>query len=145
MKRNRTFWGAFLFGIGMIGMLDGIILHQILQWHSMYMHTTRPYQIVSDGIFHLIVTIVMFIATYLLRKSEETHNNRLFWGSFFLGAGVFNLVEGIIDHHLLQIHHVNWFASNRFLYDIVFDLISIGMILFGWILVRRALKWKAAV
>lgn len=144
MKRNRTFWGAFLFGIGMIGMLDGIILHQILQWHSMYMYTTRAYQIVSDGIFHLAVTIVVFVATYLLWKSEEKHNNLLFWGSFLLGAGVFNLVEGIIDHHLLRIHHVNWFTSNRFMYDILFDLISISMILIGWGLVRKSVKWKVA-
>ena len=34
--KNKLFLGAFLLGIGLIGMLDGIIFHQILQWHSIY-------------------------------------------------------------------------------------------------------------
>lgn len=67
--RNYTFTGAFLLGIGMVGMLDGIIFHQILQWHSTFMHTDRFHQIVSDGIFHLIVTIILFIGAVLLRPS----------------------------------------------------------------------------
>ncbi|MBY0055075.1 DUF2243 domain-containing protein [Brevibacillus agri] len=29
-----------------------------------------------------------------------------FWGSFLLGGGTFNLVEGIINHHILQLHHL---------------------------------------
>ena len=28
-------------------------------------------------------------------------------GTILIGFGAFNLVEGIIDHHLLGIHHVN--------------------------------------
>ena len=40
---KSTFTGSFLLGIGTVGMLDGIIFHQILQWHSIYMFTNRFY------------------------------------------------------------------------------------------------------
>ncbi len=28
-------------------------------------------------------------------------------GSILMGFGIFNLVEGVIDHHIFQIQHVN--------------------------------------
>ncbi|MBA2870939.1 putative membrane protein [Anoxybacillus calidus] len=31
---------------------------------------------------------------------------RLLLSGVFIGGGTFNLVEGIIDHHILRIHHV---------------------------------------
>ncbi len=32
--------------------------------------------------------------------------SRMFYGSLLAGWGAFNLIEGVIDHHILQIHHV---------------------------------------
>ncbi|MFC7440262.1 DUF2243 domain-containing protein [Laceyella putida] len=52
---GKQFWGAFLFGMGVIGILDGIIFHQLLQWHSMVMYCTKADQELSDGFFHLVV------------------------------------------------------------------------------------------
>ncbi|WP_124727930.1 DUF2243 domain-containing protein [Staphylospora marina] len=138
MKRNRTFWGAFLFGIGMIGMLDGIIFHQILQWHSVYMDTTRHNQIVSDGLFHLAVTAVLFTGTLILWKSRTPGDDRSFWGGFLVGGGLFNLVEGIVNHHILQIHHVQEHTPDPLPYDLAFDAVSILLLLAGWWLSRSA-------
>ncbi|RFU62179.1 DUF2243 domain-containing protein [Peribacillus glennii] len=146
MKNNRLFWGAFLFGVGMIGMLDGIVLHQLLQWHSVYMPTDRHHQIMSDGFFHLFVTIIIFFAGILLWQSnpaENRHNTRKFWGAFLLGAGMFNFLEGIIDHHLLGIHHVKP-GPNQFLYDVLFDISGLLLILAGWLL-HRAKKRSSSM
>jgi len=135
---QKTFLGPFLFGVGIIGMLDGIFFHQLLQWHSVYMHTDRFHQIVSDGWFHLFVTAVIFIAGISLWKTDPNERNNLcFWGNFLLGAGLFNFVEGIINHHLLQIHHVKpgkfqWFA------DLLFDLSGLLLIVIGWMLARKS-------
>ncbi|MFC3885404.1 DUF2243 domain-containing protein [Bacillus songklensis] len=139
MKHHRTFWGAFLFGVGIIGMLDGIILHQILQWHSVYMPTDRHNQIVSDGLFHLFVTVVIFISGILLWRNdpaEKMHQPGKFWGAFLLGAGSFNFLEGIIDHHLLRIHHVRP-GPDQLLYDLLFDASGLLLIVVGWLLYRR--------
>jgi uncharacterized membrane protein len=137
---RKLFWGAFLFGVGVIGMLDGIIFHQLLQWHSMVMYRTKADQVVSDGIFHLVVTTVWFVATVLVWHSNpptSTEHRRTFWGGFLLGGGLFNLIEGIVDHHLLGIHHVNEFVANPLVYDLIFDAFAVGMIGWGCLLMWR--------
>jgi uncharacterized membrane protein len=93
--------GGFLLGIGIIG---GIVFHQLLQWHSVFMHTDRKHQIVNDGLFHLVVTCLLL-----------------------MGAGIFNFLEGVIDQHLLQIHHVKP-GPDQSMYDILFDRTGIAMI-----------------
>lgn len=139
---RSTFAGSFLLGVGMIGMLDGIFFHQILQWHSVYMDTTRFNQIVSDGLFHLFVTIIIVIGAVILYRSNPTlsRNNRfIFLGGLFLGAGTFNFLEGIISHHLLEMHHVRP-GSNEFLYDILFDLSGLLLIFIGFLFTRKGKK-----
>lgn len=133
---RKTLIGAFLFGIGMIGMLDGIIFHQILQWHSVNMHADRFHQIMSDGFFHLFVTGIIFISGILLWRGNSIGTSKYFWGSFFLGAGTFNLIEGIVNHHLLQIHHVKP-GPEQLLYDVFYDGFALVLIIIGWLLVRR--------
>lgn len=128
--------GAFLFGVGIIGMLDGIVFHQILQWHSVNMHTDRFHQIMSDGVFHLFVTLIIFVSGILLWKGNPKEPSNRFWGSFLLGAGAFNLIEGIVNHHLLQAHHVKP-GPNQFLYDISYDIFALLLLTIGWILLRR--------
>ncbi|MGE6259081.1 DUF2243 domain-containing protein [Heyndrickxia sporothermodurans] len=129
MRRNGTLLGAFLLGIGLIGMLDGIIFHQILQWHSTYMHTSRFNQIVSDGLFHLLVTIVIFFGGLVLWKtSPNEQSNTVFFSGLFFGGGIFNFFEGIINHHILQIHHVKP-GLYQDSYDLAFDFVGLAMIL----------------
>lgn len=133
---TMTAIGAFLFGIAIIGMLDGIVFHQILQWHSVNMHTDRIHQIMSDGYFHLLVTVVMFASSILLWKGDPKEPPSGFWGSFFLGAGAFNLVEGILNHHLLQAHHVKP-GPNQLWFDISYDVFAVLLLAVGWMLYRR--------
>ena len=45
-----------------------------------------------------------------------------------LGWGLFNLVEGIVDHHILTIHHVREDVANQWAYDV-------GFLVFGALLV----------
>jgi uncharacterized membrane protein len=133
---KTTAVGSFLFGIGMIGMLDGILFHQILQWHSVNMHTDRVHQIMSDGFFHLFVTTIIFISGILLWKGNSHDHPSVFWGCFLMGAGLFNLVEGIVNHHLLQLHHVKP-GPEQFLFDIAYDAFAVIMLAAGWFLFRR--------
>jgi uncharacterized membrane protein len=54
-----------------------------------------------------------------------------------VGWGVFNLVEGLIDHHLLDLHHVRDLPAHVPLYDWVFLLAGgIGFVLLGRYLSR---------
>lgn len=106
-----------LLGIGMGGFVDGIVLHQILQVHNMlsakYPPTTLAnveINMVWDGLFHAFTWILTAVGLAMLwkagQKREVPWSTKMLVGSLIQGWGIFNLVEGIIDHHILGIHHV---------------------------------------
>jgi uncharacterized membrane protein len=135
--------GSFLLGFGFLGAMDGIVFHQLLQWHSVIMDTSRTMQIISDGLFHLAVTITLIAGAVILwlggRPEQLGRGFRLMTAQFLIGGGIFNLVEGIINHHILQIHRVRPDAAAPLLYDLGF-LASGAVLLAAGILLRKGLK-----
>jgi uncharacterized membrane protein len=111
---------SFVLGLGLGGFIDGIVLHQILQWHHMLtgdnggerMDTVGGLETntLVDGLFHMATWILVAVATVLLvrawQRGELAPPWRTHVGLLLAGWGVFNLVEGLIDHQLLGIHHV---------------------------------------
>jgi uncharacterized membrane protein len=117
-ERTAPLVGAgLLLGIGLGGFLDGIALHQILQWHSMLSSRVPPVDLVTmkynmmwDGLFHAATWAVTLAGVVLLfragRRPDVAWSGRVLGGSMLAGWGLFNFVEGLVDHHLLGIHHV---------------------------------------
>jgi uncharacterized membrane protein len=111
---------SFILGLGLGGFIDGIVLHQILQWHHMLsgdnggesMNTVAGLETntLVDGLFHMATWILVAVATVLLvsawQRRELAPPWRIHVGLVLAGWGIFNLVEGLIDHQLLGIHHV---------------------------------------
>jgi uncharacterized membrane protein len=103
--------------MGMGGFLDGIVLHQLLQTHNM-LSARRPKDSIAnieinmfwDGLFHSATWLLTAVGLAMLfraaRRSDVPWSGRTFVGSLILGWGIFHLVEGIIDHFILHIHHV---------------------------------------
>jgi uncharacterized membrane protein len=52
-----------------------------------------------------------------------------------IGWGLFNLVEGVVDHHLLGVHHVRP-GPNQLAYDLSFLAWGAIMLIVGRLLVR---------
>ncbi len=136
-----------LIGVGMGGFVDGIVLHQILQWHNMLSAKLPPDTLLNsktnmfwDGIFHAFVWIVTFIGILLLWKAvkdpQVNLSNRLFAGGLLFGWGLFNVVEGIIDHQLLVLHNVRELSSNPAVYNNGFLIISVVMLIVGWMMIK---------
>jgi uncharacterized membrane protein len=139
-----------LFGLGLGGFFDGIVLHQLLQWHHML---SSWYPITSiealelntlwDGIFHSATYLFVVTGLFVLwRSAQRRHlywSSKLLAGTMLLGFGLFNTVEGIINHHLLGLHHVNeTVARNQWLYwDIAFTLSGLAMLAAGWWLTKQ--------
>lgn len=137
-------------GIGLGGFIDGIFFHQILQWHEMLSNKIPPVTLLNksvnmfwDGIFHAFCLVVVLIGLYLLLSIMFRHDvvvtKRAFTGSLILGWGIFNLVEGIIDHHLLRLHNVKEISDQVMLWNYGFLAFSIILILLGNVLVRKGL------
>ena len=137
-----------LLGIGLGGFVDGILLHQVLQWHHLLSstdtdHIGLPYfpadtvaglevNTLWDGLFHSVTWVAVVIGLALLwRQVRQPRRHlwasRVLWGWVLFGWGAFNLVEGLINHHLLAIHHVRG-GPGQLAYDL-------GFLVFGALLV----------
>ncbi|HVG03951.1 MAG TPA: DUF2243 domain-containing protein [Burkholderiaceae bacterium] len=131
---------AILLGIGLGGFVDGIVLHQILQWHSMLSNLVRPSTVQAvhqnmfwDGVFHAATWIVTFVGVMLLWQSGKRGTNprlSIFLGAMLMGWGAFNLVEGLINHHLLELHNVREVAEPT-AWNVVFLALSATIFLIG--------------
>jgi uncharacterized membrane protein len=133
-------------GIGMGGFVDGIVFHQILQLHNMLSNRIVPNSLVNeqinmfwDGLFHAFTWMMTALGLLLLwravKRRDVPLSDRTYAGSMLLGWGLFNLVEGIVDHEILQIHHVVQFGDH-FLWDMMFLASGALLTLSGWALIR---------
>jgi uncharacterized membrane protein len=106
--------GGVLVGAGMGGFLDGIVLHQVLQWHHMLSSRIPPvdlralkFNMLWDGVFHLLTWTMTAVGMALVWRGRHEASTRVLAGAVVLGWGIFNLAEGLIDHQLLGVHHVH--------------------------------------
>lgn len=137
---------GILLGVGLGGFVDGILLHQVLQWHHMVSEDHPPTSLenaqinmTADGFFHTFVWIAVAVGLALLwhaLRAGRPWTWRTLLGWMLVGWGLFNLVEGIIDHHLLQIHRVKPDAADPMLWDLGFLLFGALLLVGGWLLAR---------
>jgi uncharacterized membrane protein len=138
--------GALL-GIGLGGFVDGILLHQILQWHHMLTARLPATDLVNlkvnmvwDGLFHAFTWLTTVAGLALLwratGRSDVVRSTPAFAGSLALGWGLFNVVEGMIDHELLQIHHVHP-GDEQLSWDVAFLVLGAALIAAGWTAITR--------
>lgn len=141
---------ATTLGIAFGGFIDGIFFHQILQWHEMLSFRLPPVTLINksvnmfwDGIFHLFCLIVAITGLYLLLQLFHRRNvlvtTGAFTGSLVLGWGIFNLVEGVIDHHLLRLHNVKEVSDHVLLWNYGFLAVSVLLVIGGVLIIRRGI------
>ena len=144
-------FAGILLGMGLGGFFDGIVLHQVLQWHHMLTSAGYPAESIEnlrvnvmwDGLFHASTYIFTVLGLYILwRSSRMRHilwSGKLLIGTILIGWGLFNLAEGTFDHHILGIHHVNETAPREqwIYWDIAFLVWGAAMLFVGWVLLRR--------
>lgn len=139
---------ATIIGIGIGGFIDGIVLHQLLQWHEMISAQLPPVDYVSksinmfwDGIFHAACLLVVLTGVVLLWKLMHRtgidRRGNLLVGGLITGWGLFNLVEGILDHQLLQLHNVRERIPNVQSWNIGFLIFSVLLLVVGFWISRQ--------
>lgn len=139
---------GILLGLGLGGFFDGIVFHQILQWHHMVSSHADPsiagdlrLNVMADGFFHAATYVFTVLGVVLLmrawREPSVPASGRTLFGSVILGWGLFNLVEGLVNHHLLGIHHVRPDGPGPvLLWDVGFLVWGIAFIAGGYAIVR---------
>lgn len=135
---------SFLLGVGLGGFLDGILLHQILQWHHMLTAThDHPSNTVAgleantlaDGFFHVATWLFVLAGSLSMLRAWQSARLAPPWrghvGLLLAGLGVFNVVEGSINHQMLQIHHVRDDLGGPLSWDLGFLALGAALALLG--------------
>lgn len=141
---------SLLVGVGLGGFIDGIVLHQILQWHHMLTDTGRhpadtvaglEANTVADGIFHAAAWLFVIVGVTLLVRAWQqgrlAPEPRTHIGMLLVGWGLFNLVEGTINHLVLGVHHVRDDLGGPLAWDLGFLVLGALLVLVGLVLARE--------
>jgi uncharacterized membrane protein len=140
-------------GIGMGGFVDGIVFHQIFQIHNMLSARIptdtligAKVNMVWDGLFHAGVWFATAAGIMLLWKAvtrgDVLLSGKALFGATLLGFGLFNLVEGVIDHHILNLHHV-YERLGQSVWDYVFLASGVALMATGWLMIRDVRRGAA--
>ena len=145
---RRVTLAGMLIGIGLGGFIDGIVLHQILQWHNMLSSVHPPATLPAmhlnmraDGWFHAGTWAATALGVALLWRSARGGAaarlpGRWFLGTALAGWGLFNFIEGLVDHQLLGLHHVRGYPDPA--WDWGFVIVGgLGLIVAGMALRHR--------
>jgi uncharacterized membrane protein len=143
---------AVVLGIGLGGLLDGIVLHQVLQWHHMASAVDPPTTVealhrntLADGLFHAVAWVATLAGVLLLWRAFGLARGRPSWGvlvgGLLVGFASFNLVEGVVDHLILGIHHVRE-GPDAALYDAAFLIGSALVFVIGSAVLRRGIAGR---
>jgi uncharacterized membrane protein len=80
--------------------LDGILLHQILQWHHLLSAVNAPQfmdlrvQVLADGVFHALMYVALLAAVALaIRKRRTLAMSKARWlaGFCLIGFGLWHI------------------------------------------------------
>lgn len=144
-------------GLGLGGFIDGIVIHEVLQWHHMLTGSGGEpsdtvagleANVVADGFFHLLtwllVTSAMALTLRAWQRRELAPPWRAHLGMLLAGWGVFNLVEGLIDHQILGVHHVRDDLGAPLGWDLGFLAFGALLVIAGLLLARSGERIRRA-
>lgn len=139
---------GLLIGVGLGAFFDGIVFHQVLQWHHLISSERSVTTVagleantLADGLFQAAAWLLLLAGVLLLWRSARIHDGvgpiRGLVGWMLVGWGAFNVVEGLVNHHLLQLHHVRE-GGQQTGWDIGFLVVSVAIAAVGLLLTREA-------
>ena len=112
-QHRSVLLSGLLLGIGVVGAIDEAVFHQLLQWHTLYWGTDEHGRILSDGLFHLAsAAVLVWGALRVWQTPQDWLRSRreALLAAVLIGAGGFNLYDGLVQHLLLHLHLVNEFV-----------------------------------
>lgn len=155
---RRVGRAGLLLGFALGGFFDGILLHQVLQWHHLLSAVESAavqdlrVQILADGLFHALMYLVAAAGLWQLWRARHdcvlAGAGRVLAACALLGFGAWHILDGILSHWLLGIHRIRMEADNPLFWDLLwFVVFGVLFVAAGWVLLRgkgRSDGWKRA-
>ncbi|WP_026871844.1 DUF2243 domain-containing protein [Inquilinus limosus] len=138
----RTKWGVAL-GFALGGFFDGILLHQILQWHHLLSLVPGAgdlrMQVLWDGYFHALMYVIAAVALWGLWRGRRTGDDGgPLSAAVLAGFGLWHVVDGVLSHWVLGLHRIRLDSASPLAWDLlwfaVFGLLPLAL---GWLVLRR--------
>jgi uncharacterized membrane protein len=142
---SSAFAPSLIIGAGLGAFIDGILLHQILGWHHLL--SARPgvdmrANEVADGLFHAGAWLAVLVGVLWLYARLRLPPVPAAWprldrgprpwgvliGGMLVGWGLFTVIEGLVDHHALGLHHMRP-GPDQLAWDLGF--LAFGAVLVG--------------
>jgi uncharacterized membrane protein len=103
-------------GVALGGFFDGILLHQVLQWHHLLSLVPGEdlrrieTQILADGAFHVLMYAVALAGLWLLWRARDGFaadgGGRRMLTFFLLGFAAWNALDVVGFHWIMGIHRI---------------------------------------
>ena len=115
--RRRLLLAGGTIGFGLGAVVDTVLFHLIFQTHHLLSGFYDPYtldghrtNVMFDGLFLIATLAVTFVGLGLLWRlvngTDRRFSTTYLVGSIVVGAGVFNVYDGLVDHYVLDLHNV---------------------------------------
>jgi uncharacterized membrane protein len=151
--RWRAYVPSVAIGLGIGGFFDGIVLHQVLQWHHLASNVIPPDTLDGlqantfwDGVFHQamwLVTVAGIGLLYLQLANPPREPRPSLLGGALVGFGAFNVADSVVFHWLLGLHNIRP-GPDWLVYDVGYFGWGVGMVALGaWLLRRGDLARRA--
>jgi uncharacterized membrane protein len=136
--RRRLLVSGLLLGAGAMGAVDEIVFHQLLHWHHFYDRASGTAGLVSDGLLHAATWSATVAGLALLAdvRRRRSFAPMRWWGAVLLGAGGFQLWDGVVDHKVLRVHQVRY-GVDLTGYDLAWIAGGVVLLLAGAVLLVR--------
>jgi uncharacterized membrane protein len=143
--RSPLAGAGLLLGISLGGFFDGILLHQILQWHHLLSNVDAAQdlrvQLMADGLFHALMYLIAAIALHRLwrRRSAVSQRDagRMLWGRALIGFGLWHIADAVLSHWVTGIHRIKMDSPHPLVWDIAwFVVFGLLPAVAGWAVAR---------
>ncbi len=120
-------------GFALGGFFDGIVLHQVLQWHHLLSAVDAPgladprAQVLADGLFHAAMYVVAVSAIVSLLRPGPRPGGLRTAGLVLLGFAAWHATDAVLSHWLLGLHRIRMGVASPLAWDL------------GWLLAFGAL------
>ncbi|ACI99139.1 DUF2243 domain-containing protein [Rhodospirillum centenum] len=138
-----------LLGFALGGFFDGILLHQILQWHHLLSalegaaFADLRVQVLADGLFHAAMYVIAGVGLWLLWRQRARFSrpgaDRVLAGAALVGFGVWHLTDAVLFHWTLGFHRIRMDTASPLAWDLLwFVVFGLGPVVLGLLLGRGA-------
>ncbi|WP_323171225.1 DUF2243 domain-containing protein [Natrialba sp. PRR66] len=144
--RRRLVLAGGTIGFGFGAVIDTVVFHLTFQTHHLLSGYYDPYSldglrtnVMFDGLFLVVTLGITLVGLGLLWRlvngTAERFSTRYLLGAIVVGAGVFNVYDGIVDHYVLDLHNV---VHGTEAWNPPWVVVSVLLLVLGLVLLRTA-------